>query len=67
LPGQPTTVGRRTAPAAVHAYAAGMNDRINQILNEMAVLEDELRTAVHDQESRMFFKINGSASSSSAP
>ncbi len=36
-----------------------MNDRINQILNQMAVLEEELRTAVHDQESRMFFKING--------
>ena len=36
-----------------------MNDRINQILNQMAVLEEELRTAVHDQESRMFFKIKG--------
>ena len=36
-----------------------MNDRINQILSQMAVLEDELRSAVHDQESRMFFKING--------
>ena len=36
-----------------------MNDRINQILNQMAVLEEELRNAVHAQESRMFFKING--------
>ena len=36
-----------------------MNDRINQILSRMAVLEDELRIAVHDQESRMFFKIDG--------
>ena len=36
-----------------------MNDRINQILNQMAVLEEELRTAVHDQQSRMFFRING--------
>ena len=59
MPGQPTTVGQRTALEPVHAYAAGMNDRINQILNEMAVLEEELRTAVHHQESRMFFKING--------
>jgi hypothetical protein len=25
----------------------------------MAALEDELRTAVHDQESRIFFQING--------
>jgi len=36
-----------------------MNDRINQILSRMAELEDELRIAVHDQESRMFFKIDG--------
>ena len=36
-----------------------MNDRINQILSQMAVLEEELRSAVHDQESRMFFQING--------
>ena len=36
-----------------------MNDRINQILSQMAVLEEELRGAVHDQESRMFFQING--------
>ena len=36
-----------------------MNDRISHILAQMAALEDELRTAVHDQESRMFFQING--------
>ncbi len=36
-----------------------MNDRIAQILARMASLEDELRTAVHEQESRMFFQING--------
>ncbi len=36
-----------------------MNDRINHILNQMAALEAELRTAVHDQESRMFFQLNG--------
>ena len=36
-----------------------MNDRVSQILARMAALEDELRTAVHDQESRMFFQIKG--------
>ena len=34
-----------------------MNDRINHILKQTAALEAELRTAVHDQESRMFFQI----------
>jgi hypothetical protein len=36
-----------------------MNDRIAHILARMASLEAELRTAVHAQESRMFFQING--------
>ncbi len=36
-----------------------MNDRIALILARMASLDDELRTAVHDQESKMFFQING--------
>jgi hypothetical protein len=36
-----------------------MNDHITQLLAQMAALEDELRTAVHDQESRIFFQING--------
>lgn len=36
-----------------------MNDRIAHILARMASLEGELRTAVHAQESRMFFQING--------
>ena len=36
-----------------------MNDRITQLLAQMAVIEDELRTAVHDQETRMFFQIKG--------
>lgn len=36
-----------------------MNERINQLLAQMAALEDELRTAVHEQESRMFFQIKG--------
>jgi hypothetical protein len=36
-----------------------MNERINHILQQMAVLEAQLSNAVHDQESRMFFQING--------
>jgi hypothetical protein len=36
-----------------------MNDRINDLLNQMAALEADLRAAVHDQESRMFFQIKG--------
>ena len=36
-----------------------MNERITLLLAQMAALEDELRTAVHDQESRMFFQIKG--------
>lgn len=40
-------------------YARTMNDRIAHILAQMAGLEEELRAAVHEQESRMFFRING--------
>jgi len=36
-----------------------MNERITQLLDQMAGLEDELRTALHEQESRMFFQIKG--------
>ena len=36
-----------------------MNETIIQILARMATLEDDLRSAVHDQENRMFFQING--------
>ena len=36
-----------------------MNDKINQLLSQMAALEAELRTAVHQQESRVFFQIKG--------
>jgi hypothetical protein len=36
-----------------------MNEKINLILAQMANLENELRSAVHEQESRMFFQING--------
>ncbi len=36
-----------------------MNERISQILQQMATLEAELQTAVHAQEHRMFFQIKG--------
>jgi len=36
-----------------------MNERISQILAQMAALDEELRTAVREQESRMFFQIKG--------
>ncbi|HQZ08206.1 MAG TPA: hypothetical protein PLJ46_20175, partial [Burkholderiaceae bacterium] len=36
-----------------------MNEKISRILNQMTELEDELRAAVHEQESRMFFQIKG--------
>ena len=36
-----------------------MNERIAQLLGQMAALEEELRAAVHQQESRMFFQIKG--------
>ena len=36
-----------------------MNEKIIDLLARMAALEDELRTAVHSQESRMFFEIKG--------
>lgn len=36
-----------------------MNEKITHLLAQMAALEDELRTAVHEQESRMFFSIKG--------
>ena len=36
-----------------------MNENIAKILSQMAALEDELRTAVHEQENKMFFVIKG--------
>ncbi|MFM9925153.1 hypothetical protein VLK31_19330 [Variovorax sp. H27-G14] len=36
-----------------------MNERINQLLGQMATLETELRAAVHEQEGRMFFQLKG--------
>jgi hypothetical protein len=35
------------------------NARITQLLDQMVALEDELRTAIHEQESRVFFQIKG--------
>lgn len=36
-----------------------MNEKISRILAQMAELEGDLRAAVHEQESRMFFQVNG--------
>jgi hypothetical protein len=36
-----------------------MNERIKDLLEKMTVLEDELRTALHEQETRIHFRING--------
>ena len=36
-----------------------MNERISQILAQMAALEGDLRSAVQQQESKMFFQIKG--------
>ena len=36
-----------------------MNDRIRSLLNQMTALEDEMRTVLHSQETKMFFEIKG--------
>ena len=36
-----------------------MNDRIQNLLNQMAALEDDLRTALQEQQTSMFFQIRG--------
>jgi hypothetical protein len=36
-----------------------VNERISHLMAQMAALEDELRSALHAQESRMFFQIKG--------
>ena len=36
-----------------------MNGRIQQILNQITALEDDLRTALNEQQSSMFFQIKG--------
>ena len=36
-----------------------MNDRIRHLLDQMAVLEEDLRVAVHEQETSVLFQIKG--------
>jgi len=36
-----------------------MNERIQQLLTQMAALEDDLREALHEQETSMLFEIRG--------
>lgn len=35
------------------------NERIRQLIEQIAELEDELQTAIHEQESKIFFQIKG--------
>lgn len=46
---------RGTAPKGI----AMINDKVRQLLAEMKVLEDDLATALHEQQSKMFFEIKG--------
>jgi hypothetical protein len=36
-----------------------MNERIQQILSEITALEDDLRSALNEQQQTMFFQIKG--------
>lgn len=36
-----------------------MNEKIRQLLDQISLLDDELRTALHAQETRMFFQLKG--------
>jgi hypothetical protein len=36
-----------------------MNERIRSLLSQMTTLEDEVRTVLHQQETKMFFEIKG--------
>ena len=41
-----------------------MNSRIRRILDQITALEDELHTAIEDQESRLRYRIEGKRTSS---
>ena len=34
-----------------------MNDKIRDLLNQLALVEEDLRQALHEQETRVFFQI----------
>lgn len=36
-----------------------MNEKITHLLEKLAAVEDELQTAIHEQESRVFFELKG--------
>ena len=36
-----------------------MNDKIRDLLNQLALVEEDLRQALHEQETRVFFQIKG--------
>jgi len=50
-------------PASTHSSGDRngyvMNDRIRTLLNQINALEDEMRTALHEQPTKMFFEVKG--------
>jgi hypothetical protein len=50
---------RRAGIARENAWSCLMNDRIRDLLAQIAVLDDELRTALHEQQSQVSFVIRG--------
>lgn len=56
----PNTLHRGAAvPRLGHKKKNSMNERLRKLMNDMNALEGELRTALHEQEERMFFQIKG--------
>jgi hypothetical protein len=53
------TVDENVAQRTLGDQGGHMNDRIHQLLMQMAVLEDDLREALHEQETSMLFEIKG--------
>jgi hypothetical protein len=46
-------------PARACRLKGLMNDRIQQLLTQMTALEDDLREALHEQETSMLFEVRG--------
>lgn len=53
-----TRIANRHAWQAIETGAL-MNDRVQQLLDQITALEDELRTAISEQPTSMFFQIKG--------
>jgi hypothetical protein len=57
--GNHTASGNTLSVRAGGPSGAPMNERITQLLAQMAALENELVAALHTQENRMFFQVKG--------